>query len=144
MIEKETGVLIVGSGPGGATVARQLARAGRDVLFRRRERAQSRVVARKQVAEMDDLLHAVVDWGTGRAAAFGRAAAGKTGTSQDFRDAWFIGYTDKLVTGVWIGNDDGSPMAPLNGHAMTGGGLPARIWREFMRAAHETPARGCG
>jgi penicillin-binding protein 1A len=118
-------------------------RAGDEVSFRHRSRAASRVVAREHAAAMDQLLRAVVDWGTGRNAAFGRPAAGKSGTSQGSRDAWFIGYTDKLVTGVWIGNDSGSPMAQVNSRTMTGGGLPAEIWREFMRSAHETPARGC-
>ena len=118
-------------------------RTGDDVLFRRRGGAANRVVAREHAAAMDHLLRAVIDWGTGRAAAFGRSAAGKSGTSQESRDAWFIGYTEKLVTGVWIGNDSGSPMAQVNNRTMTGGGLPAEIWREFMRAAHDTPARGC-
>jgi penicillin-binding protein 1A len=118
-------------------------RAGDDVLFRHRGRATSQVVAPEHVASMDQLLRAVVDWGTGRAAAFGRPAAGKSGTSQDSRDAWFIGYTEKLVTGVWIGNDNGNPMGQVNRRTVTGGGLPAEIWREFMRAAHESPWRGC-
>ena len=118
-------------------------RAGDNVVFRRRGRSSSRVVAPEHVAAMDNLLRAVVDWGTGRAAAFGRSAAGKSGTSQDSRDAWFIGYTDRLVTGVWVGNDSGSAMAPVNGRPVTGGGVPAEIWREFMRAAHDVPARGC-
>jgi len=118
-------------------------RAGDDVSFRHRGRATSQVVAPEHVAAMDQMLRAVVDWGTGRNAAFGRPAAGKSGTSQESRDAWFIGYTEKLVTGVWIGNDSGSPMAQVNSRTMTGGGLPAEIWREFMRAAHESTARGC-
>ncbi len=118
-------------------------RSASDVLFRRRSRPASQVVAPQHVAAMDQLLRAVVDWGTGRAAAFGRSAAGKSGTSQESRDAWFIGYTDKLVTGVWVGNDSGSPMAPVNGRSVTGGGVPAEIWREFMRAAHQEPGRGC-
>jgi len=118
-------------------------RAGDDVWFRRRGRAASQVVAPEHVSAMDQMLRAVIDWGTGRAAAFGRPAAGKSGTSQDSRDAWFIGYTEKLVTGVWIGNDSGSPMGQVNQRTMTGGGLPAEIWREFMRAAHESTARGC-
>jgi penicillin-binding protein 1A len=59
-------------------------------------------------------------------------AAGKTGTSQDFRDAWFIGYTANLVTGVWLGNDDNSPTKKA-----TGGGLPVEIWTRFMKAAHQ-------
>ena len=60
----------------------------------------------------------------------GWMAAGKTGTSQDFRDAWFIGYTANLVTGVWLGNDDNSPTKKA-----TGGGLPVEIWTRFMRSA---------
>ena len=59
-------------------------------------------------------------------------AAGKTGTSQDFRDAWFIGYTANLVTGVWLGNDDNSPTKKA-----TGGGLPVEVWTRFMRSAHQ-------
>jgi penicillin-binding protein 1A len=59
-------------------------------------------------------------------------AAGKTGTSQDFRDAWFIGYTANLVTGVWLGNDDNSPTKKA-----TGGGLPVEVWTSFMKAAHQ-------
>ena len=62
----------------------------------------------------------------------GWPAAGKTGTSQDFRDAWFIGYTGHLVTGVWLGNDDSSPTKKA-----TGGGLPVEIWSRFMKAAHQ-------
>jgi penicillin-binding protein 1A len=62
----------------------------------------------------------------------GWAAAGKTGTSQDFRDAWFVGYTSHLVAGVWLGNDDSSPTKKA-----TGGGLPVEIWSRFMRSAHQ-------
>src|SRR5690606_24603914 len=61
----------------------------------------------------------------------GWTAAGKTGTSQDFRDAWFIGYTANLVTGVWLGNDDNSPTRKA-----TGGGLPGEVSTRFMRIAH--------
>jgi penicillin-binding protein 1A len=118
-------------------------RGGDDVLFRHRRRADNQIVAPEHVAAMDQMLRAVVDWGTGRAAAFGRSAAGKSGTSQESRDAWFIGYTDKLVTGVWIGNDDASPMGQVNRRSMTGGGVPAEVWRAFMRAAHASNARGC-
>ena len=71
--------------------------------------------------------------GTARKAEIpGWMAAGKTGTSQDFRDAWFIGYTANLVTGVWLGNDDNSPTKKA-----TGGGLPVEVWTRFMRAAHQ-------
>ncbi|WP_370878623.1 PBP1A family penicillin-binding protein [Pararhizobium capsulatum] len=76
------------------------------------------------------LLQLVVERGTGRDASLGVFAAGKTGTSQNNRDAWFVGFTETLVAGVWVGNDDGTPMK-----GVTGGGLPARIWREFMEVA---------
>ena len=76
------------------------------------------------------MLRAVIVSGTGRAANLGRAAAGKTGTSQDFRDAWFIGYTGQMITGVWMGNDDNSPM-----DRVTGGGYPAKLWAKYTQAA---------
>ncbi len=74
-----------------------------------------------------DLLGATVTEGTGRAARLSIPAFGKTGTSQDNRDALFVGFAGDLVVGVWIGNDDNSPLRGVNG-----GGLPARIWRDFM------------
>jgi penicillin-binding protein 1A len=81
-------------------------------------------------AQLISLLRGVVDNGTGRAAALDRFAAGKTGTAQDYRDAWFVGFDDSLVVGVWVGNDDHSPMM-----GVTGGSLPAKIWKDFMREA---------
>ena len=81
--------------------------------------------------QLTRLLQDVVERGTGRAAALdGETVAGKTGTSQDYRDAWFVGFTDTLVAGVWVGNDDGAPMK-----AVTGGSLPAEIWKRFVAAA---------
>lgn len=80
--------------------------------------------------QLIDLLKGVVDHGTGRAAALPGFAAGKTGTSQDYRDAWFIGFNDSLVAGVWVGNDDHSPMK-----SVVGGSLPATIWKRFMEQA---------
>lgn len=74
-----------------------------------------------------DLLGATVNKGTGRAARLSIPAYGKTGTSQDNRDALFVGFAGDLVVGVWIGNDDNTPLRGING-----GGLPARIWRDFM------------
>ena len=68
----------------------------------------------------------------GRQAKLDREAAGKTGTTQNFRDAWFLGFTADLVAGVWMGNDDASPMKNV-----TGGGAPARLWRDFMLEAHK-------
>src|SRR3954471_14122941 len=80
--------------------------------------------------EMKDLLSAVVQQGTGRGAALQVPTYGKTGTSQDNRDAIFIGFAGDLVVGVWVGNDDNSPLGQV-----AGGGLPARIWRDFTAAA---------
>jgi penicillin-binding protein 1A len=77
---------------------------------------------------MGNMMAATIVWGTGKAAQPGRAAAGKTGTSQDFRDGWFVGFTAELVTGVWFGNDDSTPMDKV-----TGGSLPAQLWGRVMR-----------
>ncbi len=102
-------------------------------VFERSGAGAGEAVAPGVAASMNDLLAAVVTRGTGRAARLAdRPAAGKTGTSQSFRDAFFVGFTGNLVAGVWVGNDDGAPMDEV-----TGGGLPARIWRDFMEAAHE-------
>jgi penicillin-binding protein 1A len=79
---------------------------------------------------MRDLLRAVIVQGTGRGAALAVEAFGKTGTSQDNRDALFVGYAGDLIVGVWIGNDDNSPLKGIHG-----GGLPAKIWRDFMSGA---------
>jgi 1A family penicillin-binding protein len=81
-------------------------------------------------AAMIDLLAGVVREGTGKAARISGPAAGKTGTTQEYRDAWFIGFTPELVVGVWVGNDDDAPM-----RGVTGGSLPAAIWREFVSQA---------
>ena len=82
-----------------------------------------------------DVLYAVVQRGTGRAAALSVPTFGKTGTTSDYRDAWFIGFAGDLVVGVWVGNDDNSPLP-----GTTGGGTPARIWRSFMSEALGTTA----
>lgn len=84
----------------------------------------ARVLPAGEAEAMRRMLEAVVERGTGRAAGRG---AGKTGTTQDFRDAWFIGFDRGLVMGVWLGNDDASPMEQVSG-----GGLPVRLWREIM------------
>lgn len=78
------------------------------------------------------MMKGVIERGTGTRAAFGRPAAGKTGTSQNWRDAWFVGFTPDMTAGVWIGNDDDRPM-----NHVAGGTLPAAIWRRFMIVAHE-------
>ena len=102
-------------------------------IFRRGGSGRGRVMSTNDAAQMTDMLHETLVSGTGRAAALaGRPVAGKTGTSQDFRDAWFVGFTADLVCGVWIGNDGGQPMIKA-----TGGGLPARIFHAFMTEAHK-------
>lgn len=86
---------------------------------------------------MVKMMQRVITSGTGTRADFGRPAAGKTGTSQNYRDAWFIGFTPDIIAGVWVGNDDETPM-----RRVTGGVLPAEIWRRFMITAHaQLPAR---
>ncbi len=107
------------------------------VLYRRQGGGPGRVVGGRAVDQMTDLMTAVVEWGTGKAAKLDRPAAGKTGTSQEFRDAWFVGFTNELVAGAWFGNDDDTPMKQV-----TGGGLPARLWGRVMtRALAGQPAR---
>ncbi len=91
-----------------------------------------RVVSAQVVGMMNAMMAGTVRSGTGTKAAFGWPSAGKTGTSQNSRDAWFVGYTANLTTGVWFGNDDGAAMKKV-----TGGTLPAQAWHEFMLAAHE-------
>lgn len=83
-------------------------------------------------AEMLDLLVSTVETGTGKAAKLSAPVAGKTGTTQDYRDAWFVGFTADIVAAVWLGNDDSSPT-----DRVTGGDLPARIWRDFIAAAYQ-------
>ena len=100
------------------------------ILYSRQGGRTPRIVDPQTVRRMNDMLRAVVTGGTGRAANPGRPAAGKTGTSQGFRDAWFVGYTGELVSGVWMGNDDGSPMKRVSGSR-----YPAQLWRDYTRAA---------
>ena len=88
-------------------------------------------------AELINLLQGVVEHGTGHAAALQGFAAGKTGTTQDYRDAWFVGFDDSLVVGVWVGNDDHSPMK-----GVVGGSLPAKIWKDFMEQASAPTVAG--
>ena len=106
------------------------------VLYARDAQGDTQVVAPAHVAAMNDMLRAGMTWGTGRRAALpGHMAGGKTGTTQDFRDAWFVGYTAHLAGGVWVGNDNGRPM-----NKVMGGSLPASIWQQIMRVAHQGKA----
>ncbi|MBB4571224.1 transglycosylase domain-containing protein [Rhizobium leucaenae] len=103
-----------------------------------------RVLNPDVVTNMNAMMTGVINFGTGKAARIpGWQAAGKTGTTQSFRDALFVGFTSHLTTGVWFGNDDGKSMKKV-----TGGGLPAKAWKEFMIAAHKgltpTPIFGGG
>jgi penicillin-binding protein 1A len=102
------------------------------IVYERRAAADpARVMSPQNDAYMTQMLAGTVDEGTGKAATLGdRRVAGKTGTSQDYRDAWFVGFTADHVTGVWIGNDDGTPMKKA-----TGGSLPARIFHSYMQEA---------
>jgi penicillin-binding protein 1A len=90
----------------------------------------SMIFPKRAIEDMVGMMKAVVDGGTAVKARMAVPVAGKTGTTSDFNDAWFIGYTGNLVTGVWYGNDDNWPM-----EEMTGGKLPAETWREFMTVA---------
>ncbi|WP_024509457.1 PBP1A family penicillin-binding protein [Bradyrhizobium sp. ARR65] len=101
------------------------------ILYVRQSEQLNQVIEPRNVAMMDAMMEQTLISGTARKAEIpGWQAAGKTGTSQDFRDAWFIGYTAHLVTGVWLGNDDNSPTKKA-----TGGGLPVEVWSRFMRTA---------
>ena len=103
------------------------------ILYMRQPETPNQVIEPRNVAMMNVMMQETLISGTARKAEIpGWVAAGKTGTSQDFRDAWFIGYTANLVTGVWLGNDDNSPTKKA-----TGGGLPVEVWTRFMRAAHQ-------
>ncbi len=103
------------------------------VLYQRQPDQLGQVIEPRNIAMMNTMMQETLLSGTAHKAELpGWMAAGKTGTSQDFRDAWFIGYTANLVCGVWLGNDDNSPTRKA-----TGGGLPVEVWTRFMKAAHQ-------
>ncbi|MBX5157074.1 PBP1A family penicillin-binding protein [Rhizobium sp. NZLR8] len=108
--------------------------AGQPKTFRVGSQSKPNVDLSPYQSDLLGLLQLVVERGTGRGADPGTFAAGKTGTSQNNRDAWFVGFTEALVVGVWVGNDDDAPMK-----GVTGGALPAHIWRDFMREATTEP-----
>ena len=113
-------------------VVERVRTAGGKLLYRARDPGLGRVIDERNVAMMNMMMQETLTTGTARKAELpGSPAAGKTGTSQDFRDAWFVGYTGHLVTGVWLGNDDSTPTKA------TGGGLPVEIWSRFMKVAHQ-------
>lgn len=103
------------------------------VLYTHPTGEPKRIIEEKDATAMNHLMYQVIYRGTGTRASLGdRPAAGKTGTSQDWRDAWFVGYTQQYVAGVWIGNDDATPT-----NRATGGSLPAVIWKDIMMGAHK-------
>tara|TARA_R110002095_G_scaffold164784_1_gene142954 strand:- start:234 stop:2147 length:1914 start_codon:yes stop_codon:yes gene_type:complete len=98
------------------------------VLYRTPAQSYGRLLSQSVSYQMHQMLQAVMNYGTGRNVKLdGVMCAGKSGTSQNYKDAWFIGYNDQLVTGVWIGNDDNHPMKKV-----TGAKLPGKIWHQFM------------
>lgn len=98
-----------------------------------------RVFSRSTAEQMNQMLAGVVQNGTGKRAQLDFTyAAGKTGTSSSYRDGWFVGYTGKLVTGVWVGRDDFRPVYRPGGRGLTGGSIPASIWQSYMAVAHKT------
>jgi len=105
-----------------------------DVIYRHdRDAPQPQVLRPQVVQDMNFMLNKVVEEGTGKRAMLdGIRAAGKTGTTNGYRDAWFVGYTGNLVAGVWFGNDDHTST-----NNMTGGTLPAMAWKEVMAFAHQ-------
>ena len=102
------------------------------LLYKRSVSAPIQVYDGRLDAILVKMLRGVIEHGTGVHAAFGRPAAGKTGTSQNWRDAWFVGFTPDWLCGVWVGNDDDKPM-----NKVTGGDIPAQIWRRLMIVAHQ-------
>lgn len=100
-------------------------------LYKREKTLERRVVLSEVCQQMKHMMRAVMEYGTGRNAKLPMPCYGKTGTSNDSRDASFIGFVPPLVTGVWVGNDDNSPMKSK----VTGGTLPAFVWKQFMMAA---------
>ena len=100
------------------------------ILYEAKKARTSKVLNLNTAATMTAIMKTVITNGTGRAASIGKPAAGKTGTTDDSRDAYFIGFTPDVVTGVWVGNDDNSQMG-----GVTGGTIPAKIWRDVMLVA---------
>jgi penicillin-binding protein 1A len=114
-------------------VVERVRTAGGKLLYQRTGSSLGRIIDARYAGMMNTMMQETLLTGTARKAELpGWQAAGKTGTSQDYRDAWFIGYTGHLVTGVWLGNDDSSPTKKA-----TGGGLPVEIWSHFMKPAHQ-------
>ena len=118
------------------------------VVYHRSGSGAGQVVPAEEVGAMNEMLSGVISHGTGKAASLPRPVAGKTGTTQEYRDAWFIGYTADLVAGVWLGNDDNTPMNKVTGGTLAGAGV-AHLHaggdaRHAGQAIAERPAAGRG
>ena len=99
---------------------------GGRTLYTHKDISPERVVDASVEQELTQMMQGVMEYGTGKNSALNRPSAGKTGTSQKHRDAWLIGFTPELVTGVWAGNDDNTPMNP------EAGSPAARLWHLYM------------
>ena len=91
---------------------------------------ETKVINENLGFDIADTMRGIVDYGTGRGAKLPRPIAGKTGTTSDYKDAWFFGFVPQLVCATWVGNDNNDPM-----NRVTGGWVPARMWKEFMKKA---------
>jgi penicillin-binding protein 1A len=134
LIELTTAYAALANGGNGVTAygVAQITDPDGHPLFHREGGGFGQVVSPRALAGMHDMMSQVIDNGTGKAARLDRPAAGKTGTTQDYRDAWFMGFTADYVAGVWLGNDD----YRIEMKKVTGGGLPAQLWKQVMTAAH--------
>jgi len=101
------------------------------LLYRRQGGGSAAVVDPAHAVQLSRMMAGVIEFGTGKGARLDRPAAAKSGTTQDYHDAWFVGFTADLVAGVWLGNDNNEAMKKV-----TGGTLPAKLWRDFMMDAH--------
>ena len=116
------------------TVVTKVTDAKGNVLYENKV-IRKRVLDAKDVAKVNYILNQVVEGGTGTGARIGQPAAGKTGTTENNRDAWFVGFTCKLTTAVWVGYPDGTFMKSVHGISVTGGSFPATIWKKYMTVA---------
>lgn len=114
-------------------VIRKIETTSGEEVYARRTRQEERVYPVPYARQMTSILQETVETGTAHGARLlPRIAGGKTGTSQDYRDAWFLGFTNQMTTGVWLGNDNNSPM-----NDVTGGLLPVDVWKEYMSEVHK-------
>lgn len=105
-------------------------------VIERSKKEEEQTLSQTTAYMVTDILSDVIKYGTGRKASIGRPAAGKTGTAQNYQDAWFIGYTPDLATSVWVGHPQGQiPMLRVHGIRVAGGTFPAQIWAKFMHQA---------